>query len=227
MDTAPKALIFDVNETLLDLSPLKATIGKALGGKPELTKIWFTMLLQYSLVHTTADQFERFGKIGVACLKMLAENEGISLSDQDARKAVAPIRELPPHPDVPEALHLLHKAGYKMYPFTNGGYRAIREQVKHASIEQYFTDCFSVEGVGLFKPHTHAYRWLAQQIKTPVEDCMMIAAHGWDVSGAIWAGMRGIFLARPGQQAYPLGPQPELVTPTLMEAAQALVMLKS
>lgn len=35
----PKVLFFDVNETLLDLKPLKQSVGEALGGRPELVPL--------------------------------------------------------------------------------------------------------------------------------------------------------------------------------------------
>ena len=50
----PKVILFDVNETLLDLTPVKESVGKALDGRPELAPLWFTTLLQYSLVATVA-----------------------------------------------------------------------------------------------------------------------------------------------------------------------------
>ena len=46
----PKVVFFDVNETLLDLSPVKKQIGIALGGREDLLSLWFTTMLQYSLV---------------------------------------------------------------------------------------------------------------------------------------------------------------------------------
>jgi len=47
MKNRPKLLIFDVNETLLDLKPLEKSVAKALGGKEELVELWFTTMLQY------------------------------------------------------------------------------------------------------------------------------------------------------------------------------------
>ncbi|VGO20459.1 hypothetical protein SCARR_02522 [Pontiella sulfatireligans] len=38
----PKVIIFDVNETLLDLAPLKVSAGKALGGREGLLTLWFS-----------------------------------------------------------------------------------------------------------------------------------------------------------------------------------------
>ncbi|MFG0253607.1 MAG: haloacid dehalogenase type II, partial [Rhodopirellula sp. JB053] len=41
----PQLLIFDVNETLLDLAPLKSSVGKALGGREDLLPLWFSTML--------------------------------------------------------------------------------------------------------------------------------------------------------------------------------------
>jgi hypothetical protein len=38
----PKVILFDVNETLLDLQPVKEGIGKLLGGGPEAARRWTT-----------------------------------------------------------------------------------------------------------------------------------------------------------------------------------------
>ncbi len=38
-----------------------------------------------------------------------------------------------------------------------------------------------------------------------------MAAHSWDVAGALAAGARAAFVARPGMVLSPLGPQPDIV----------------
>jgi len=76
----PKVLFLDVNETLLDLGPLKKSVGAVLGGKKELLSLWFTTMLQYSLVNTVADRYEHFTVIGSAALQMGASNHGITIS---------------------------------------------------------------------------------------------------------------------------------------------------
>ena len=64
----PKVIIFDVNETLLDLAPLKTSVGKALGGRKEFLPLWFSMMLHYSLVETLSEHYHSFGEIGTAAL---------------------------------------------------------------------------------------------------------------------------------------------------------------
>ena len=51
-EARPKVLFFDVNETILDLAPLKENLTKLLNNKKELVALWFTTMLQYSLVNT-------------------------------------------------------------------------------------------------------------------------------------------------------------------------------
>ena len=55
---------------------------------------------------------------------------------------------------------------------------------------------------------------------------MLIAAHGWDVAGALWAGWRAAFVSRPGQQTFPLAPKSEIELPNLKQVADILVTYK-
>lgn len=124
----PACLFFDVNETLLDLRAMKASVARALGGREELLPLWFTTMLQYSLVTTVGDRYDDFGTIGVAALQMVARNQGIDLPEEAARKAIAPIplaaaaQRRPPCPEESESGWLSHGdtdklvAGGRRYP---------------------------------------------------------------------------------------------------------------
>ena len=213
--TRPKVIFFDVNETLLDLTPLKQSVGEALGGRPELAPLWFTTLLQYSLVATVADRYRNFDEIGAACLRMVAEAHGVELSPDAAERHLAPMRSLPPHPDVIPALERLRGDGFRLATLTNSSKAAVADQMKNAGLAGFFESSLSVEEVGLYKPHAHVYRWAARRVGADVSGCLLVAAHGWDVAGASWAGMRTAFVARPGQQSFPLGPAIDIAIPSL------------
>src|SRR5260370_30266073 len=115
----PKFLFFDANETLLALSAMKTSVAQALDGGADLLPLWFTTMLQYSLVATVGDNYDDFGEIGAAAMIMVARNNGVTLSQEAAREAVQPIRSLPPHPDVRPALDQLKEAGFRMVTLTN------------------------------------------------------------------------------------------------------------
>jgi 2-haloacid dehalogenase len=219
----PRVLFLDVNETLLDLTPLKASVGEALLGREDLLPLWFTTMLQYSLVASAMDQFEDFGAIGTAALQMVALNQGIELSREEAKKAVQPILQLQPYPDVKPSLQQIMEAGIQLYALTNSSRTGVRSQMEHSGLDKIVNGWFSVEEIMIYKPHQHVYRWAAKQVDIPIEQCMMVAAHGWDVAGAMAAGMRAAFIARPGQQLYPLAPRPEWVVPDFRALAEILI----
>ena len=223
----PEALFFDVNETLLDLSEVKESVSRALENRQELAALWFPTLLHHSLVSSAADQFRPFGEIAVAALMMIAESYGIDLSEDKAKQAIQPILSAPPHPDVVPALRRLRKQHIHMGVLTNSSKGAMEQQLKTANMEGLFDFMLSVEDVGIYKPHLKVYQWAAANQKMQPEKCMMIAAHGWDVGGAAWAGMRAAFVARPGQSLYPLAPVPEIIAADLEDIADRLIMLES
>jgi 2-haloacid dehalogenase len=223
--TRPKMLFFDVNETLLDLGAMKTSVAKALGGRSDLLPLWFTTMLQYSLVATVGDHYDDFGEIGAAALLMVARNHGITISHEAAREAIRPIRSLPPHADVAPALKQLKEAGYRMVTFTNSSQAGVDAQIKTAGLTEMFEARISIGDIQIFKPHGHTYRWAARKMGLRPDECMLVAAHGWDIAGALWAGWRGAFLSRPGAQLYPLAPNPEIVEPDLLKAAARLAAL--
>lgn len=225
--TRPKVLFFDVNETLLDLTQMKTKVGEALNGREDLLSLWFTTMLQYSLVTTASGQYEHFGYVGAAALQMVAANNGISISEEEARNIIVnSLRGLPAHPEVKEALSQLKKDGYKLVSFTNSSNEGVKKQFESAGLTEYFEERLSVEDIGKFKPFTDTYTWAARKMGVKPEECMLIAAHGWDVAGAVWAGWRAAFISRPGQQLFPLAPRTEIVESDLKKVAQLLVKYK-
>ncbi|HEX9881210.1 MAG TPA: HAD family hydrolase, partial [Hyphomicrobium sp.] len=86
--------------------------------------------------------------------------------------------------------------------------------IDNAGLADFFERKLSVEDVLVFKPHTLVYRSAAHKMGIDGSECMLIAAHGWDIAGALWAGWRAAFLSRPGAQLYPLAPRRRSWRPT-------------
>ncbi|MBB4801732.1 haloacid dehalogenase type II [Flavobacterium aquidurense] len=221
----PEVLFFDINETILDLEPLKKSVNTLLKSN-DLGTLWFSTMLQYSFVTSLSNQYFDFGKIGVSALQMVADTNNINITEEQAQNVVKHILNLKPHPDVKEGLQLLKNAGYKMVSFTNSSNFGVQQQLKNASINEFFDDSISVEDFGKFKPDMNVYQWAARKMKTPNNKCLLVAAHGWDIAGALWADWQGAFLRRPGQTLFPLAPKPHFDKANLLELAQELVGLK-
>lgn len=219
----PKVIIFDVNETLLDLESMRASIGKALGDREDLLPLWFSTMLHNSLVTTVTGDYQDFGEIGVASLLMVAQNNAIELSAEDAKTAiVTPLLSLPAHPDVKAGLTSLSKQDFKIVSLTNSSNHGVKTQFENAGLTHYFDARYSIEDIKIYKPDLRAYEWVLQQLNVQPEDALMVAAHGWDVAGAKAAGLQTAFVARPGKALYPLAEKPDYIVNDITELAQLM-----
>ena len=227
MNQSPKVLLFDVNETLLDLTPLRSSIGQLLEGRADLLPFWFTTMLHYSLVETLAGNYKNFGEIGAAALVMVAQANGISLEQERAAEVlIESLRSLPPHSDVVPALMAFQKAGFRIISLTNSSYAGVSKQFKNAELGHYFEKWYSVETVKKFKPHPAPYEYVLQDLQLLPDELVMIAAHPWDLMGAKKVGLSTAFIQRPGKTRYPNAPSPDYVATDLLDLVQQLNMPK-
>lgn len=219
MEPGSQVLIFDINETCLDLSPLKRGLQQLLGGSSDLVDLWFRYLLHYSVVQSVAGPWHSFGEIGLSVLQLVAESKGIPIDQDQARTTLSLLRKSPPHADVIPALQRLGNAGYRLVALTNSGRETLDAQLAFSTLNQYFDRAYSVEEVGKYKPAKEVYHWaLSQENILPHQGCM-VAAHAWDVAGAKWAGLQTLFLKRPGVAWYTLGPPSDYVFEDLGKVA--------
>lgn len=216
-------LFFDVNETLLDLSAAKPAIAEALNDNDELVPVWFAQLLHHSLVDGATGQYHDFGQIGAAALVMVAHSQGIQLSQDEAADIIGPaMTSLPAHDEVEAALKRLKQAGFTLVAFSNSAEAALHKQLRHAGLKSYFDTVLSVSTMKQYKPFPEVYQWAVKTMNQDTHQCMMVAAHGWDVSGAKAAGLTTAFIERPGKMMYPLGLQPDYSVPDLTALADTL-----
>src|SRR5918992_4972875 len=131
-----RVCVFDVNETLLDLGPLDPHFERVFGDAG-VRRAWFLQLLQSALVATVTGAYSDFGEVGAAALEMVAEREGLDLSDEDRQKILGGMRGLPPHPEVAESLQRLRDAGLRLATLTNSTRRVAEEQINNSGLRAY------------------------------------------------------------------------------------------
>lgn len=219
----PKVIIFDVNETLLDLAPLKKSVGQALGGREELLQLWFSTMLHYSLVKTLTGEYQNFSEIGTAALMMVADMPGIELSYEQAKISIAtPLSSLPAYADVKPGLEALSKRDYKLVSLTNSSFKGVEAQFKYAGLTDFFDKRYSVESIKKYKPHPETYKIVLDDLDVKPEEVLMVAAHAWDLMGAKNVGLQTAFIARPGKPLYPHAAKPDYIVSNLQELAAIL-----
>ncbi len=214
--------VFDVNETLLDLGALDPHFERIFGDAG-VRRSWFGQLLQSALVATVTDAYSDFGEIGGAALEMAAERQGVTLSDEDKQQIVGGMRELPPHPEVAESLSRLRDSGLRLATLTNSTQQVAEAQMENSGLRGYFEQLLSADAVRRLKPAPEPYRMAAEVLGVEVGEIRLVAAHAWDVAGALRAGCAAAFVARPGMVLDPLVQRPDVVGADLREVADRII----
>jgi len=215
-------VIFDVNETLLDLHPVRAWFDERFGGKPD-ARTWFTELLRLSFVSSVTDRYAPFTDLAGSALETVAYKSGTGLDGGDLTTIKGILATLPAHRDVAVGLERLSKANFRLAALTNSPLATARTQLDNAGIAHLFDTIMSVEMVKRFKPHRSVYLAAARELSAEPSGLVMVAAHDWDVAGAIAAGLEGVFVQRPGQIYSPAFVPPTMVVSNVSDAATAII----
>ncbi|MBI1355088.1 MAG: haloacid dehalogenase type II [Acidobacteria bacterium] len=215
-------LAFDVNETMLDLSSLDPHFERIFDDAAVLSE-WFSQLLQSAMVATVTDRYQDFSTLAREALELTARRHDVELSEEDAVATLGQMRELEPHPDVEPALEMLREAGFRLVALTNSPYRTLHAQLAHAGIRGFFEAALSVDEVRKFKPHPEVYRMAAGRLGVEPGELRLIAAHNWDTTGAVRAGCRAAFVARPHRILGKLDEPVDIVGRDLIEVAEAIL----
>lgn len=215
-------VVFDVNETLLDLTALDPEFERIFGD-PDARREWFLTFEEIWLVSIIVDSYVDFGRLARAALIMIGEQRGIEIRPEDEEKIVGKMKQLPAHPDVEEGLQLLRDGGFRLFALTNGTLSSARAQLSSANLDGYFEEILSADEVKRLKPAREPYLMAAERSGVKPADLRMVAAHAWDIAGARAAGLATAFIARPGKVLNPEGAPPDLQGPDLLTLARRIL----
>jgi 2-haloacid dehalogenase len=215
-------IVFDVNETLLDLETMESTFERIFGRKDAM-RLWFSNFIMYSAALTVAGCYVPFTDIGGAVMKMMADASHIKITDADRKELTEKFSTMPPHAEVPAALRKLRGAGFRLFTLTDNLLEVQTRQLTHGGIVEEFERRFSADGVKHHKPSREAYGYVEKELGTKPSDMCLIACHTWDTLGAVAAGWEAALIKRPGNDVLGVGPQPHIVGDTLDDVANQLI----
>jgi 2-haloacid dehalogenase len=221
-----RVIVFDVNETLLDLGALDPHFLRAFGDA-NVRGEWFGQVIELALAATASNAYFAFGVVADAALTMVASRRAVALSDKDRAAILGGLRAVPPHPDVRPALDRLAAARLRLATLTNSTPDAAEAQLSHAGLRDYFEQVLSVDRVRRLKPAPETYRLAASSLGVSLGEIRLVAAHGWDVAGALRAGCAAAFVSRPGRVLDPLAPRPDIVGPDLTAVAEQIIAVET
>ena len=195
-------LVFDVNETLLDITTLDPLFDRLFGGG-RARALWFAQMILYSNAVTLAGAYAPFSDLARGALKMLGDIEDVTIADADADDLVHLLTHMPACPDVVPALTRLRDAGVRMVTLTNSPPSDSPTPMERAGIAEFFEAHLSVHEVRRFKPAPETYRLVCDRLDVAPARLCLVAAHLWDTLGMQALGGEGAFITRPGNALLP------------------------
>lgn len=222
MKPRPHVIVFDVNETLSDMSPMGDRFAE-IGAPADLAKLWFATLLRDGFALSAAGDNRRFADIGAAVLRDLLARLPVHRDvDSAVGHVMAAMSGLGLHPDVPAGIRALKEAGYRLITLSNGSATIAEELLAPAGIRDAFEALLSVEEATTWKPGAASYAYAAGACGVEREEMMLVAVHPWDIHGAARAGLATAWINRdPGTYPAHFTP-PDLSVESLEQLVEAL-----
>ncbi|WP_284740344.1 haloacid dehalogenase type II [Amycolatopsis sp. RTGN1] len=214
--------VFDVNETLLDLAALDEFFAD-LTGDPRARRDWFDLMIHNALALTAARDYHPFGQIAAACLPPIAVAHGRTATPDHQRELGERLRKLPAHPEVHDAISRLRAAGFGVVTLTNSVSAVAEEQLRNAGLRSLIDAVYSADQVGQLKPAPEPYQLVLRTEQVAPADAILIAAHGWDITGAAAAGLATAFVSRDRRLPLPASSTPTLTAADIDDVATQLI----
>jgi 2-haloacid dehalogenase len=217
MSARPPILVFDVNGTLSDM-PLMQAAFVEVGAPPSTAELWFGTVLRDGFALTAAGHATEFARIADGALRVILTELQL---DRDVDAAVEHVMrvfmDLPPHPDVPDAVRALAGAGLRLVTLSVGSADVAERLLTSAGVRDQFTDLLCAQDAGAWKPARAAYEYAARTCAASPGDLLLVAAHPWDIDGAARAGMATAWVNRTGALYPPYLTPPEHTVTALTE----------
>ena len=103
---------------------------------------------------------------------------------------------LSPYEEVKETLKNFKDRNYKLAILSNGTPSLLKELVKSNNLDDLFDDIFSIEKVGIYKPHSKVYDLPIKKYNLEKNEIVFLSANSWDVSGGGNYGFNAIWVNR-------------------------------
>ena len=212
-----RACVFDAYGTLFDVNSATALYLRELGDKADaLNRLWREKQLQYAWLRACQGVHADFWQVTGDALDFAVRSLGIG-NDELRRRLMQSYLALGAYPEVPETLARLKKIGLKLAILSNGTPDMLRSAVENAKLNSVLDAIFSVEQVGIYKPHPRVYRLAVDGLSVAPDQICFVSSNAWDAYAASAFGMRVIWCNRTGQQEENLPGKPDILLSSLAE----------
>ncbi|CAN5733734.1 haloacid dehalogenase type II [soil metagenome] len=211
---------FDVIGTLFSLDrPRRAFVDA--GAAPETVDLWFAQSLRDYFAWSHAGAYAPLAEVLRATLPRVLAAHGIADDEEAEEGVMAAMARLEPVPDAAQALRMFSDGGWRIIAVTNGAEASTHGLLAAAGLRERFFQLLSCDDIGVSKPHPRVYEWARGAAEG---ELWMLAAHAWDVAGALRSGLKAAWVSQPEGRYPAVYPEPNVTAPSLAEAARHMML---
>jgi 2-haloacid dehalogenase len=224
MSSSPLSwVLFDLNGTLLDPSGIAEPLGNADEDRRLVAQAFYEALLLTMADTLSGGTYRPLSEYLRAALERALRGAGRSTEVLDAAMERAAAME--PFPEARAALSLLAAEGLHVGVLTNSTTAAAERALTAGGLRELLELVIGSDEVQTFKPHPRVYEHAVHRVGSKPAESVLVAAHGWDVMGAMRAGLRGAWVARDERWLVPVVPDPDVRGEDLEDVARKIVAL--
>ena len=126
------------------------------------------------------------------------------------------------YPEVADVLNRLRAGGMKTAILSNGSLKMLDSAIDNAGISESLDAVFSVDSVGIYKPHPSVYQMAVDGLNISAVEICFMSSNGWDAAAAANFGFQVVWVNRFGQPHERIPGREEHVIKTLAELPSIL-----
>ena len=214
-----KIVVFDIIGTCFSLEKPRQQLIK-LGAPDFALELWFSQALRDAFALSHAGGYQPLKEILQAQLPRTLRTFEIELDSEQLSRVIKTLGELELQPTATEAFEVLDKFGWHIVTLTNGSKDSTLNLLERVNVRKYFSEVYSCDAIAKTKPHPDVYQIISAD---NLANVWMVAAHAWDIAGAIRVGMKTAFVSQLEKDYLDIYPQPQIVAKNLLEAASQII----
>jgi 2-haloacid dehalogenase len=217
----PKAVLFDVYGTLLDVYSVGLRAEQMFPGAGErLARAWRDKQIEYSRLVSMSGRYRPFWQLTRDALQVTAKGLGLPLDSAGEDGLMNEYRHLSAFPENRAVLQTLAERGIRAGVLSNGDPDMLEVTLRSAALTDLIDPILSVHATRRYKTDPAAYALGPDALGLPAGDILFVSSNCWDAIGAAWYGYTTLWVNRAGLPMEQLGIAPTRVGSSLRDVLE-------
>jgi 2-haloacid dehalogenase len=218
---APKAVLFDVYGTLLDVYSVGLRAEQMFPGAGErLARAWRDKQIEYSRLVSMSGRYRPFWQLTRDALQVSAATLRLALDDAGADSLMNEYRHLSAFPENRAVLQSLAERGIRAGVLSNGDPDMLDVTLRSAGLIDLIDPILSVHATRRYKTDPAAYAIGPVALGLPASEILFVSSNCWDAIGATWYGFTTLWINRADAPMERLGTEPTRVGHSLRDVLE-------